>query len=260
MGLFKNAKDAMGQANDAMAAAQQAQQQYGGAGAGMGAGNPGLDLAGRMADRGALESQAHEQNRILSVGGAGTALIRGHVDAGEQVAGNPVWIFDLEVTPEGGASYTVSHREIVSSVAIGSYGDGTSLRSDELKELKEQADAQPKTSMLEGVKTANQAMKDARAMQAGAAGLGAMDPNAFAQTYTGGIAASATVNAINDTGTLINNAPVCELDLTVTVPGREPYRVTHRQLLAQSVISRYQPGAVFSVRVDQNDPTKLVIG
>jgi hypothetical protein len=71
---------------------------------------------------------------------------------------------------------------------------------------------------------------------------------------------SATVTAINDTGTMINNAPVCELDLTVTVQGREPYEVTHRQLLAHSVLPRYQPGAVFSVRVDQNDPTKLVIG
>ena len=128
MGLFKNMKDAMGQANDAMAAAQQAQQQYGGAGAaGMSADNPGLDLAGGMADRGALEAQGHEQNRILSVGGAGSALIRSHVDAGEQVAGNPVWIFDLEITPNGGAPYAVQHREIVSSVAIGSYGDGTSM-------------------------------------------------------------------------------------------------------------------------------------
>jgi hypothetical protein len=127
MGLFKNAKNAMGQANEAMAAAQQAQQQYGGAGAGMGAGNPGLDLAGGLADRGALESQGHEQNRILSVGAPGTALIRGHVDAGEQVAGNPIWIFDLQITPEGGAPYTVSHREIVSSAAIGSYGDGTTM-------------------------------------------------------------------------------------------------------------------------------------
>jgi hypothetical protein len=43
------------------------------------------------------------------------------------VAGNPVWIFDLEVTPEGGSAYGVQHREIVSAMAMGSYGDGTSL-------------------------------------------------------------------------------------------------------------------------------------
>ena len=121
MGLFKGMKDAMNQAQDA---ASQWQGQGGGAaGAGMG----GADMAGAMADRGALESQAHEQNRILSVGQAGTALIRSHVDTGEQSAGNPVWIFDLEVTPEGGAPYTVQHREIVSTAALGAYGDGTSM-------------------------------------------------------------------------------------------------------------------------------------
>ena len=121
MGMFKNMKDAMAGANEAMANAQQMQQQqYGG-------GMPGGGVAGAMAARDSLQGQAHEFNRILTVGGAGTALIRGHVDAGEQVAGNPVWIFDLEVTPEGGAPYPVQHREIVSTMAMGSYPDGTSM-------------------------------------------------------------------------------------------------------------------------------------
>jgi len=101
MGLFKNMKGAMGATNEA---AQNA---------------PG--------DRNSLQGQAHEFNRILTVGQPGTALIRGHVDAGEAVAGNPVWIFDLEVTPEGGAPYAVQHREIVSTMAMGSYPDGTSM-------------------------------------------------------------------------------------------------------------------------------------
>jgi hypothetical protein len=110
MGLLGKMKDAMGQA-----------QQY--------QGHPGgsMDMAGAVADRDSLQGQAQEQNRILSVGQAGQALIKGHVDTGENVAGNPVWIFDLEVTPEGGSAYAVEHREIVSSMAMGSYGDGTSL-------------------------------------------------------------------------------------------------------------------------------------
>ena len=121
------------------------------------------------------------------------------------------------------------------------------VRSDELKELKKKADAQPKRSMLEGVKMANAAYDDAMAMQAGAAGMA-------------GTAGTAIVNAIRDTGTLINMAPVCELDLTVTVPGKEPYAVKHRQLIAHSALARFQPGATFSVRVDAGDPSKLVIG
>jgi hypothetical protein len=110
MGLLGKMKDAMGQA-------QQYQGQAGG----------GMDMAGAVADRDSLQGQAHEQNRILSVGQAGQALIKSHVDTGESVAGNPVWIFELEVTPEAGSAYAVQHREIVSAMAMGSYGDGTSL-------------------------------------------------------------------------------------------------------------------------------------
>ena len=80
-----------------------------------------------LADRAALEAQALEQNRILSVGAAGIAYIRGHVDTGERAAGNPIWVFELEVTPADGEPYLVRHREIVSSAAMGAYRDGSSL-------------------------------------------------------------------------------------------------------------------------------------
>jgi hypothetical protein len=117
MGLFKNMKAA----ND-MAA--QAHQQYEKPGR---FGTVGFDTNQAVADRDSLQGQAHEFNRILTVGRSGSALIRGHSETGEQVAGNPVWIFDLEVTPEGGAAYAVKHREIVSTMAMGSYPDGSSM-------------------------------------------------------------------------------------------------------------------------------------
>ena len=121
MGMFKNMKEAMGQAGAAMDQAQQAQQQYGGMG---GAASMGPQVA---ADGNTLQGQAREQNRILTVGQPAQALIRSHVDTGENVGGNPIWIFDLEVTPEGGEPYTVQHREIVSTMALNSYGDGTTM-------------------------------------------------------------------------------------------------------------------------------------
>ncbi len=31
------------------------------------------------------------------------------------------------MTPEGGAAYTVQHREVISTAALGAYGDGTSM-------------------------------------------------------------------------------------------------------------------------------------
>jgi hypothetical protein len=119
MGFFKDMKGAMD-------SAQQAQQQYGGMG-GMSGGIDGTDMGAMAAAQSSLQTQAHEFNRILTVGQPGMATIRGHVDAGEQVAGNPVWIFDLEVAPEGGAPYSVQHREIVSTMAMGSYPDGASM-------------------------------------------------------------------------------------------------------------------------------------
>jgi len=134
MGLFKKAKDQMAQAQDAMSQAAGAQQmaddamaQAGVAGQSVNMGNAAGMAQQGMADRGALEQQAHEQNRILGIGSPGVATIKGHVDTGEQVAGNPVWMLEVEIAPEGGAPYMVQKREIISSVAMSGYADGTTM-------------------------------------------------------------------------------------------------------------------------------------
>jgi hypothetical protein len=134
MGLFKKAKDQMAQAQDAMSQAAGAQQmaddamaQAGMAGQSVNMGNAAQMAQQGMGDRSALEGQAHEQNRILGIGSPGVATIKGHVDTGEQVAGNPVWILEVEIAPEGGAAYTVQKREIISSVAMSGYADGTTM-------------------------------------------------------------------------------------------------------------------------------------
>ena len=129
------------------------------------------------------------------------------------------------------------------------------IRSDELKELKRKADAQPKVSMMDGIRMANEAMDQAPMWQ-----QQGMQMQQMAGAYANGARGSATVNAISDTGTMVNNAPVMELDLTVSVPGREPYQVKHRQLVALSAIPNFQPGKIFPVHVDNQDPSKIVIG
>jgi hypothetical protein len=136
------------------------------------------------------------------------------------------------------------------------------LRSDELKDLKRKADAQPKVSMLDGIKLANQAVDQAQVWQQQGAGQmqGLAGMAGAAGIATSGIAGSATVASLADTGTMVNNAPVMEMDLTVTVPGREPYSVKHRQLVAFAAMGNFQPGSTFPVHVDQQDPSKLVIG
>lgn len=118
MGLFDKAKEAMAQSGDAMKAAEAAEQT---------AGLSGLDGAGITAARGELETAAHENNRVLTVGSPGQATIKSHVDSGEQVAGNAVWILEVEVTPEGGEPYTVQKREIVPTISMSGYADGATM-------------------------------------------------------------------------------------------------------------------------------------
>jgi hypothetical protein len=133
------------------------------------------------------------------------------------------------------------------------------LRSDDLKDLKRKADAQPKVSMLDGIKLANQAMDQVPVwQQQGAMAQGLT--NGVANTYASGIPGTATVNALSETGTMLNNSPVMEIDLTVQVPGREPYNVKHRQLVSYAAVGNFQPGKTFPVHVDQQDPSKIVIG
>jgi hypothetical protein len=133
------------------------------------------------------------------------------------------------------------------------------LRSDELKDLKRKADAQPKVSMMDGLKLANQAIDQVPMwQQQGAMAQGLT--NGVANTYASGIAGTATVKGLSDTGTQLNGAPVMDIDLTVLVPGREPYDVKHRQLVSFAALGNFQPGKTFPVHVDQQDPSKIVIG
>jgi hypothetical protein len=70
---------------------------------------------------------------------------------------------------------------------------------------------------------------------------------------------SATISAVRQTGTFVNNNPECEIDLQVSVDGSAPYAVTHRQVLAMVALPSFQPGASVPVRVDPTDASSLII-
>ena len=80
-----------------------------------------------MGSEGSIHDQAKQLNRILTIGTAGRAQVQGHLDTGEQVEGSPVWIFELEITPQGGRPYSVQHREIVSPAVTGGFPDGVTI-------------------------------------------------------------------------------------------------------------------------------------
>jgi hypothetical protein len=70
---------------------------------------------------------------------------------------------------------------------------------------------------------------------------------------------TATVVAVRQTGTYVNENPQVEMDLDIAVEGLEPYRATHRQVLAMVAIPQFQPGASVPVRVDPHDPQSLIV-
>lgn len=74
---------------------------------------------------------------------------------------------------------------------------------------------------------------------------------------------TARLVAVRDTGTTIGTGaqdnPVAELDLDVRLDGRDPYRATVTQLIPRLAVGRLVPGSELPVKVDRNDPQKLVV-
>ena len=89
------------------------------------------------------------------------------------------------------------------------------------------------------------------------------DLNAEAQKaqhlMANGRVGTATVVSLSQTGAFVNENPQVELDLDVTVEGLEPYRATHKQVLAMIAVPQFQPGASVPVRVDPRDPHSLIV-
>ncbi len=126
MGLFKKARGKMSEIGEAQGMADQASKD-----AGMD--KPDMFNAGRVKKQGTaarddIHAAAEESNRILTVGNPGSVTIVGHTGTGESVAGNPIWILQLEVTPEGGSAYTVEKREIVPRTTASGYADGITMQ------------------------------------------------------------------------------------------------------------------------------------
>jgi hypothetical protein len=110
-----------------------------------------------------------------------------------------------------------------------------------------------------GITGGFRAMKDGVAQANQMLGQMANDGQKAQHLMQTGRVGTATVSAVRQTGTFVNNNPECELDLQVEVDGGEPYTVTHRQVLAMVALPGFQPGASVPVRVDPSDAQSLII-
>ena len=74
-----------------------------------------------------------------------------------------------------------------------------------------------------------------------------------------GLAGSAQIVGMTQTGMYLNNNPQIGLQMMVSVPGRNPYQVEVRQFVPLMLLGSLQVGGTLPVKVDQQDPSKVVI-
>lgn len=118
-------------------------------------------------------------------------------------------------------------------------------------------------SMANAANAAEQAaqLRDAAAGVSGAtAGAPGFNPFQNAAAYNSAVRGTGVVKAIVDTGQRIAETPVYDITLEVTVDGKAPYEVVHRQLIAAAALGNWQPGKTTTLRVDPVDPTKVMLG
>lgn len=121
-----------------------------------------------------------------------------------------------------------------------------------VRDLKKQADQineswDPAAQMAQA-QAQMQAATESMAQQTAAANLAAT-----------GLPATATIVAVRQGNTMVNQQPVVEIDLTVMAEGRPPYPASVSQVMPLTMLSQAQPGATVNVKIDPNDPETLWI-
>jgi hypothetical protein len=74
-----------------------------------------------------------------------------------------------------------------------------------------------------------------------------------------GLPGRATIVGLTQTGMFLNDNPQVRLDLSVEVPGRGAYQASHKEFVPLILLGRLAAGAVLPVKVDQADPSRLII-
>ena len=128
----------------------------------------------------------------------------------------------------------------------------------DLRKVKQQADAMTPDED-KGVRGSMRMAKDGMAQASAALGGMAEYQQKVTHLNANGRVGTATVTALRQTGTFVNENPECEIDLEVTVGDGAPYAATVRQVLAIVAIPGFQPGAQVPVKVDPQDPQSLII-
>lgn len=74
-----------------------------------------------------------------------------------------------------------------------------------------------------------------------------------------GVAGTAVIESMRETGTTINDNPFPEFELAVTVPGKPPYTAKVEQILPRLMLGQVRPGMTVAVKVMPDDPQTVGI-
>jgi hypothetical protein len=79
------------------------------------------------------------------------------------------------------------------------------------------------------------------------------------EILSGGMAGTAQITGLTQTGMYLNEQPQVSMDLLINLPGRPPYPATRREFVPLILLGRLTSGQPLPVRVDPADPQKVVI-
>jgi hypothetical protein len=74
-----------------------------------------------------------------------------------------------------------------------------------------------------------------------------------------GLRGEATVTSVQDTGVQVNNMPMLDVGLLVSLEGRDPYAAAAHQVVQRSAVPRVQPGMKVPVKVDPEHPEVVAL-
>ena len=86
------------------------------------------------------------------------------------------------------------------------------------------------------------------------------NPFANMSMFQSMIQGNGRVLAITDSGSRLDDTMIYDVDMEITLPGREPYPSVYRTVIALSALPNWQPGALFPMRVSPDDPHSMMLG
>lgn len=74
-----------------------------------------------------------------------------------------------------------------------------------------------------------------------------------------GIRGTGTILSVSETGTRINNQPLCKIEMQVEIPGQPVYTATTKRVISYFQIAQFQAGSQFHIMVDPANNQKFQI-